>query len=141
MTPDLTPGQDQGDRRKAPPVQVQVQQPNAGGLFGTWASIANMSAVGLIMAMMVWSMFTTRADFREWRTQDREDRLNYQQQVQTSFATMTAAITAVQEKGERRDVRFELAIEELRRAVGEQRQANLEILSVLKSIRDKNQPM
>lgn len=134
------------ERRKQPaPVQVLMQQaPPAGGLFGKWANIANMSAVGLIMAVFVWILFSVRADERERRGQEREDRINDRSQTQSAFAALTASMATMTSRSDAREARGEVVtarldafLEESRQARQEMKQTQVEILKVLRAILDK----
>lgn len=132
-------------RRQQSGTQVIMQQaPPAGGLLGRWANIANMSAVGLIMAVFVWILFSVRTDERERRSQEREDRINDRSQTQAAFAALTSSITTMANRSDARDtrmdaqaVRLDAFLEESRQARAEMKATQVEMLKVLRAILDK----
>lgn len=85
-------------RRQQTPVNVSVQQPNAGGLTGGYATIANMSAVAVLMIFMLWIYRDSKADQREYMSQMREDRIADRSDSKSADAATVAALTALSGK-------------------------------------------
>jgi hypothetical protein len=138
---ESTASEQQTERRKQQPQLVINQAPPSGGLMGKWANIANMSAVGLIMAVFVWILFSVRADERERRSIEREDRINDRSQTQAAFASLTATLATMTSRNDTRDMRIDAMLEESRLSRNEMKQTQQEMLSVLKAILAKNNPM
>jgi hypothetical protein len=87
------PGADMPERRRnSGGVQVQVQQPQAGGLTGPWATAANLTGVGIIFVLVFLFYRDSQSDKREMFNQMREERRQDRSDQQAATAAMVAAL-------------------------------------------------
>lgn len=128
-------------RRQQTPVQVQVQQPNAGGLTGWPAIVANMSAVGVLMMFLFWVYRDSQSNQREAFRQIQDDRRQDRSDVQSQTAAMVAAIGQLTSSIGATNASNQAIASEFRAARNEDRRDRQEMLMLLRAMaKEKQRP-
>lgn len=121
-------------RRQQTPVNVQVQQPPSGGLTGTWASVANLSAVGafLLLTFLMYRDFV--ANVRDRDQLIREEMRQTRSSDQSSQAAMIAALGGLTTKMDALAISNNAMAASNNAMVTEFRQSQQELRSLMKAL-------
>ena len=137
-----TPDDGQTERRqRQTPVQVQVQQPNAGGLSGLTYIIGNASAVTVIMVFCFLFYKDNRADQREAFHQNQEDRKMDRADAQAQTAAIVSAMNNLSASIATTNTNSAAVVTEFRNSREEDRRTQKEMLSLLRAlVKEKREP-
>lgn len=126
-------------RRSQTATQVNVSQPQSGGLNGPWASVANLTGVGVvfILVFLMYRDFTTTV--RERDTLIREEMRQNRSSEQSSNAAIVAALSGLTTKMDALAISNNAMVQSNTAIVGEFRVAQQEMRALVKTLVGKMQ--
>lgn len=127
-------------RRRQPPVNVQVQQPNAGGLLGPWATLANLSAVGVVIVFLFWVYRDSQSNQKEFLQQVREDRLQDRLDNKSADSAMVAALSSLSVKMDAIAASNQAMATSNNAMILEMQRARQEVTALVKVLTEKKPP-